>query len=122
MKIQVFTDLNVWREAHKLVLEIYKLTQKFPEGEKFGLTIQLRRAAISITSNIAEGFSRKTDKEKIQFYRMSLGSLMEVQNQLILARDLGYIDLQNYDKSWENSVVVSKLISGFIKSAKLVSH
>src|SRR3990167_241538 len=102
MKIQVFTDLNVWREAHKLVLEIYKLTQKFPEGEKFGLTIQLRRAAISITSNIAEGFSRKTDKEKIQFYRMSLGSLMEVQNQLKTPTTFKKTEFFPYQFFWKN--------------------
>ena len=90
-KITSFTDLAVWREGHKLVLAVYKLTRNFPEFEKFGLANQIQRAVISITSNIAEGFSRKNKKEKTQFFYTALGSLTEVQNQLLIARDLGYI-------------------------------
>lgn len=90
-KIKSFTDLNTWKEAHKLVLLIYKITKQFPHEEQFGLTNQIRRAVVSITSNIAEGFSRSSYKEKSQFYSISLGSLTEVQNQLLIARDLKYI-------------------------------
>lgn len=118
MKIRNFTDLDVWKEAHKLVLLIYKITEKFPESEKFGLTNQLRRACVSITSNIAEGFCRRTNKEKIQFYRMSLGSLAEVENQLIIARDISFLTNRDFDEIFGQTVLVGKLISGFIKSAK----
>lgn len=77
-KIKSFTDLTVWKEAHELVLLIYSLTKDFPKEELFGLVTQIRRAVVSITSNIAEGFSRNSYKEKAQFYAMALGSLTEV--------------------------------------------
>lgn len=67
-KIRSFTDLEAWKEGHKLVLAVYKVTKKFPKEEKYALTDQMRRCAVSITSNIAEGFSRQGKKEKIQFY------------------------------------------------------
>ncbi|KKR76512.1 MAG: hypothetical protein UU21_C0008G0019 [Candidatus Levybacteria bacterium GW2011_GWA2_40_8] len=87
MKIQSFTDLEVWKQAHKLVIEIYRVTKKFPKEERYSLVDQMRRAAISITSNIAEGFSRQGKKEKLQFYFMARGSLTELQNQLLVARN-----------------------------------
>lgn len=77
-KITNFSDLEVWRKGHELVLTTYKLTNLFPKEETFGLTTQLRRACISITSNIAEGFSRFSYKEKVQFYSISHGSITEV--------------------------------------------
>lgn len=117
-KIKSFTDLNVWREGHKLVLSIYKITQGFPEFEKFGLTNQIQRAGVSITSNIAEGFSRKNKKEKSQFFYMALGSLTEVQNQLLIARDLGYIKSAKFEEVANQTVVVSRLLNGIIKSSK----
>jgi four helix bundle protein len=80
-KIKDFKDLNTWREAHKLVLMIYGATKTFPREEIFSLTSQVRRAAISITSNIAEGFGRQGYKEKIQFYYFAQGSLIELKNQ-----------------------------------------
>lgn len=115
-KIKSFTGLNVWREGHKLVLEIYKQTQQFPKEEKFGLTDQIRRAAVSITSNIAEGFSRFNKKEKRQFYRIALGSLTELQNQLLIARDISYLSKERFIFLAELTVVVSKLLNGLIKS------
>lgn len=80
-KIKSFTDLDVWRQGHKMVLMIYKITDKLPQREFFGLVNQIRRAAVSITSNIAEGFSRNTKKEKRRFYIIARGSLIEIQNQ-----------------------------------------
>ena len=77
--IRSFTDLNVWREGHKLVLTIYKQTLNFPKSESYALIDQMRRCVVSITSNIAEGFSRSGKKEKTQFYYMALGSLTELQ-------------------------------------------
>ena len=115
-KIQSFTDLNAWKEAHVLVLNIYKETKKFPDDEKFGLTNQMRRSAVSITSNIAEGFSRKGTKEKIQYCYLALGSLTELQNQLVISRDIGYISNTDFKLLAEKSIIVSKLINGLIKS------
>lgn len=118
MQIKSFTQLIVWKEGHTLVLEIYKITKSFPKEEKFGLTDQIRRAAVSITSNIAEGFSRHGSKEKIQFYYMSLGSLAELQNQLLIARDIGYITNETFSTLANQSVTVSKLLNGLINSIK----
>ena len=116
--IKSFTDLNAWKEGHLLVLKIYKMTKLLPSDEKFGLTNQIQRAAVSITSNIAEGFSRNSNKEKIQFYYTALGSLTEVQNQLLISKDLGYINLALFKEISFQTVVVSKLINGLIKSIK----
>lgn len=121
MKIKSFTDLNAWQEAHHLVLLIYKLTKSFPEDEKFGLTQQLRRCSVSISSNIAEGFSRRGIKEKTQFFYTALGSVTELQNQLLIGRDIGYISKEVFKELAEKSVVVNKLINGLIKSAKLLN-
>src|SRR3989344_4575614 len=120
-KIRDFKDLYSWQEGHKLVLIIYKLTESFPQKEMFGLTNQMRRAAVSITSNIAEGFSRRSYKDKAQFYSMALGSLTELQNQLLVAKDIGYLSLVLFEKTSEQTVIVSKLINGLIKKSKTYS-
>ena len=120
--IRSFTDLNAWKEGHQLVLMIYKITRSFPVDERFGLTNQVQRAAVSITSNIAEGFSRATSKEKIQFYRISLGSLTEIQNQIIIARDLKYMDQITFSEVAEQSITVSKLINGLLKGVARLTH
>lgn len=91
MTIRTFKELDAWKIGHEFVLTVYSLTKSFPKEEIFGLTSQLRRCAVSITSNIAEGFSRQSFKEKIQFYSISLGSLTESQNQLTIAKDIGYL-------------------------------
>lgn len=114
-KIKSFTGLNAWKESHQLVLTIYRITKEFPNEEKFGLTDQIRRAVVSVTSCIAEGFSRFGRKEKQQFYRMALGSLTEIQNQLLIARDLNYISKEEFSITAEQTVIVSKLINGLIK-------
>ncbi|MCR4276781.1 MAG: four helix bundle protein [Candidatus Roizmanbacteria bacterium] len=116
-KIQSFTDLIVWQKAHKFVLQIYKLTNNFPREEKYSLVDQLRRASVSITSNISEGFYRRTSIDKSHFYFMSIGSLAEIQNQLILARDLGYIENNIFQKVGKESVEIHKLINGLIRSS-----
>ena len=121
-KIKSFTDLNAWKQAHILVLEIYKITRNFPKEEQFGLTNQIRRAVVSITSNIAEGFSRNSYKEKAQFYSMALGSLTEVQNQLIISKDLEYITNDEFSRLIEISITVSKLLNGLIKKSKTLIH
>lgn len=119
-KIQSFTDLISWQEGHKLVLKIYKITLLFPPIEAYALADQMRRAAVSVTSNIAEGFSRKGNKEKVQFYYMALGSLTELQNQILIAKDLGYIKKLEFDEIAAQTILIKKLTSGLIKSIKAV--
>lgn len=116
--IKEFTDLTTWQEAHKLALEVYRITQAFPEEEKFGLTSQMRRAAVSITSNIAEGFGRQNSKEKIQFYAMAQASDSEVKNQLILNCDLDYIDEDTAASCLDQSTSVHKLLTALIRSIR----
>ena len=118
-KISDFTDLIAWQEGHKLVLAIYDITKKFPTDERFGLINQLRKAAVSVTSNIAEGFRRNSYKEKTQFYSMSFGSIAEIQNQLLIAKDLEYITQQEFDTINSILSLTSKLTRGLIKSSKL---
>ncbi len=117
MAIRSFTELNAWREGHKLVLKIYSLTKTFPKEEMYGLSDQLRRAAVSVTSGIAEGFSRNTAKDKNQFYYVALGSLTEIQNQLMVARDLEYLAKEQFKIVAELTVVVHKLINGLLKTS-----
>ena len=84
-------ELDVWKEAISLVTDIYKLTADFPEAEKFGLVSQMRRAAVSVPSNIAEGASRGTNKEYVHFLNISLGSLSELETQIIISENLGFL-------------------------------
>ncbi|ALM09567.1 MAG TPA: four helix bundle protein [Candidatus Peribacter riflensis] len=123
-KIRVFTDLFSWQDAHKLVLMIYRITRKFPKDEMFGLVAQLRRAVVSISSNIAEGFSRISYAEKIHFYSIALGSVTEVQNQMLIARDVEYVAQEDFMSVEKQSVKVHKLINGLIKSSRsfLIPH
>ncbi len=122
-KIQKFTDLIVWREAHKLVLLIYKETKFFPKDEIFGLTSQVHRAAVSITSNIAEGFGRHGFREKVQFYYLAQGSLSELKNQLFIARDIGYLTPQKAFSLLDQADLTHKLLQGLItKSKQLASQ
>lgn len=115
-KIRNFYELDAWKKGHILVLEIYKITKAFPKEELYGIVSQLRRAASSITANIAEGFARYHFKDKIRFYYNSRGSVAEVQNFLLLARDLKYIDLKICKELGEQANNVSRPINGLIKS------
>jgi four helix bundle protein len=118
LRIKTFTDLNAWREAHEFVLMMYRMTKSFPKDELFALVSQIRRASVSITSNIAEGFSRESYSDKKHFYVMAHGSLTEVQNQLIVSRDVHYINDDCFEENYGQSVVVHKLLSGLIKATK----
>lgn len=117
-KIQSFTDLQVWQEAHRLVLLIYEITKAFPKEETFGLVSQMKRAAVSITSNIAEGFSRQSSKEKLQFYSIAHGSLTELQNQILVAKDVKYISEESFHKLSSQLLTVHKLLNAFIRSTR----
>ena len=113
-KIRGFTDLKVWQKAHESVLETYKMTQGFPAEERFGLISQMRRAAISIPANIAEGFKKRSQKDKANFYNISQGSLGELRYYLILAKDLGYC--RSTIHLWDLCDEVGKMLNGLIKS------
>lgn len=115
-EINKFEDLEAWQISHRFVTDIYKITKDFPKEEQYGLVSQLRRAALSITANIAEGFSRYHFKDKIRFYYNSRGSLSEVRNCIILAHDLNYLNKDYYFKLLDDSERVLKLINGLIRS------
>jgi len=117
-KIREFTDLRAWQEAHKLVILIYNTTKKFPKDEIFGLSSQMRRAAISITSNIAEGFGRHGYKEKIQFYYLAHGSLTELKNQIFAARDTDLMSQSDAESLLEQLRTTHQLLQGLIKKSK----
>lgn len=118
MASKKFTDLRVWQDAHALALLIYKLTKQFPKDEQFALTNQLRRSASSSPSNIAEGFNRLSQKEKVRFYSVALGSTGEVQSQAMLARDLEYMHNEEYTLIEELSEIVHKELVALIRSIR----
>jgi four helix bundle protein len=115
MTIKNFTELNAWKEAYELILLIYKFTDNFPQKETYALVSQMRRASVSVASNIAEGFSRRTRKEKIQFYSMAQGSLTELQNQIIISMGVGYLKMAEKDELLTQTTIVHKHINGLIK-------
>ncbi len=107
---KTFEDLIVWQKAHQFVLSVYKLTEAFPKQETYGLTSQLRRAAVSIAANIAEGFKKKGKPDKVRFMNVSQGSVEECRYYLILARDLGY---GNTTQLSEQLIEVSKILQSY---------
>lgn len=117
MPIKSFQDLHAWQKGHSLVLAVYEITNQFPKQETFALVDQLRRAATSITSNVAEGFPKKSAKEKVHYYRTALGSLAELQNQIIIAKDVKYIVEPKFIELSNDITDINKLINGLIKSA-----
>jgi four helix bundle protein len=118
MKYKTYKELPVWQEAHKYVLNVYKLSSSFPKPELFALTSQLRRSSVSITSNIAEGFGRKTTKELIQFLFHAKGSLLESEYQLFLAKDLKYISVIQYKNIYQLFNSIHKQLNSWIKTLK----
>lgn len=114
-KIRSFTGLDAWKQAHLLVLDVYREISSFPSTERFCLSDQIHRSVISISSNIAEGFSRRTNREKEQFYYIALGSLTELQNLLLISKDLKYINLCVFHQLAEQTVIVAKLIRSLIR-------
>ena len=116
MPAQSFEDLIVWQKAHTYVLSVYNMTKNYPKEEIFGLVNQLRRAATSITANIAEGFVRTTNKEKLRFYNISQGSLEETRNFIILSKDLGYITIKEKEDLSLKATEISKLLNSYCQS------
>lgn len=121
-RIKDFTDLIAWQEAHKLVILVYEETRTFPKEELFGLVSQMRRASVSITSNIAEGFGRKSYKERLQFFYLAQGSLMELKNQFIVSRDVGYLKDKQFDKLMFQSEQAHKILQGLITKSRFISN
>ncbi len=113
-EIVSYRDLDVWQQTRLLVKTVYHLTKKFPKDEQFGLTIQIRSAAISVPSNIAEGCGRNYFKDSIQFFFIARGSLYEIETQLILAHDLQFISEEELKITIEQVTRCKKLLNGFI--------
>jgi len=116
--IASFTDLHAWQQGHQLVLGVYKEAKKFPTDEQFGLSSQMKRSSVSITSNIAESFGRKGVKEKIQFFYHAHGSLTELKNQLLIARDVGYIKAKQFDILADQANRTHELLRGLIRGTE----
>jgi four helix bundle protein len=115
MKIKSYKDLNIWKRSIGLVEEIYIITKNFPKEEMYGLTSQLRRSAVSIPSNIAEGFTRLHNKEYRQFLYISLGSCAELTTQIIISSHLRYLNSEKANKILNEIDEISRMIMGLIK-------
>ncbi len=116
--IKKFSDLSAWQEGHRLVIQVYTITKFFPKEELFGITNQIRRAVVSITSNIAEGFGRGTSQDRVHFYIIAIGSLNEVQNQLLISKDIGYLNHTEWNELEKQGIIVHKILSGLIRKSK----
>ncbi len=114
-KIESFKDLIVWQKAFFLAKEIYRITGQMPSEEKFGITSQIRRSVVSIPSNIAEGYGRRRLKEYDRFLSIALGSLNELETQLLLIHDLGYINNESANECLPVIEEVGRLLGGLIK-------
>jgi four helix bundle protein len=113
-----YADLEVWRTAMDLTVRIYQLSQRFPKEETYGLTSQLRRAAVSVASNIAEGKGRASDKELIQFLCHSRGSVYEIETQLAIAARLKYVEDEEYELLRHECARVGQMLNGLIRSVR----
>jgi len=112
-KSRNFQDVDVWKRSHQFVLATYRLTESFPKHELFGLTSQLRRAAVSVPANFAEGFKRKTHADRARFYNIAQASLEECRYYLILSNDLGYCDTEKLMADLDQ---VSRMLDSYIRS------
>jgi four helix bundle protein len=118
VKIERFTDLRVWKQAHELTLLIYKLSETFPRSERFGIISQIRRSASAVPANIAEGFGRRTTRELLRCMQIARGELEETRYFLILARDLGHVQSAEFDRATAACDSVGKLINALGSSLK----
>jgi four helix bundle protein len=117
-KISDFTDLMTWKHARKMRQQIYFVAANFPADEKYGLTSQIKRAAISVTANLAEGYGRYSYQENIQFCRQSRGSLYELRDHLTTALDAGYIQQEKYEELDKMAIGAIKLVNGYIRATR----
>ena len=118
LEVMEYKDLDVWNNARSLVNEVYLITKIFPKEELYGLTSQMRRCAVSIPSNIAEGCGRRTSADTIQFLHISRGSLYELETQLYLALDQEFLSNKQFNKLQTQIIMCKKLINGFINYYK----
>ena len=114
-KINTYKDLIVWQKSMELVSDVYSISKTFPVEEKFGIVSQLNRAAVSIPSNIAEGWGRETSKNYSQFLRISRGSLMELETLIIISKNLGFIEKEKQELISNRIEEVGKILQGLIK-------
>ena len=113
-----FKELIVWQKSINLVTEIYRITEKFPSNEIYGLTSQLRRASVSVPSNIAEGNTRRSKADYLQFLRIARGSCSEIETQIIISKNLEFIDDNTFETLILNIIEISKMINGLINLLK----
>jgi four helix bundle protein len=118
VKVKSFEDLTVWQEAHKLTLEVYELTAKFPGTERYGIVSQLRRCSSAVPANIAEGFGRATTKELLRCLQIARGEIEETRYFVLLSRDLGYLSVQDWGKMGRRCESVGRLINALGSSLK----
>lgn len=119
-KINSFEDLTCWQDAIELAIRIYKISQQFPSGEQFGITSQVRKASSSVSANIAEGFGRQGQKEKLQFYSVGYGSLLELKSFLYLCEKLGYISKEQLSELSDLITILQKKINALKRSIQNV--
>ena len=113
-----YRDLQVWSKAHNLTLDLYRMSQRFPREEMFGITSQLRRAAISIGANLAEGCGRRTSTELARFVRIALGSASELDYHWLLARDLGFLAINDFTRAADGLTEMRKMLTSFLNSVE----
>lgn len=113
--MQDFRNLVVWQKAHALVLEVYQLSHSFPREELFGLTSQMRRCGVSVPSNIAEGCGRGSDADFARFLVIAMGSTSELEYQLLLARDLGYVETTHHQSMQDKTIEVKRMLASLIQ-------
>ncbi len=113
-QIRTYRDLLVWQKAMKLVTEVYVITKEFPSSELYGLTSQIRRSAVSIPSNIAEGYARNSDGDFVRFLRIACGSVYELQTQMEIAQNLGYLTVSKSENTSQLSMEIEKMLSSLI--------
>jgi four helix bundle protein len=113
-----YRDLQVWTKAHKLTLDLYRVSQTFPREEIYGITSQLRRAAVSIGANLAEGCGRRTSTELARFVRIATGSASELDYHLLLSRDLGFINNEDFKRTSSDLTEVRKMLTSFLISVE----
>jgi four helix bundle protein len=116
-----YKDLKVWQTAMDMVASVYRSTKSFPKEETYGLTIQIRRAAVSVASNIAEGKGRSSDKELLQFLSHARGSLFEVETQIAIAQHLGYMSESESDALTSQAAEVGRLLNGLMKVFRIAA-
>jgi four helix bundle protein len=114
--LKSYKDLDVWKKAYKFCLDIYRATKLFPDEERYGLASQMRRAAVSIPCNIAEGYGRKTNKEYIQLLYIAYGSACELETQTMLVKDLGYVNYELFTHLQQDFKDIERMLKALIKS------